>query len=514
VLQPGVVLSERYRLDDRLGRGAMGDVWRATDLLLGRTVAVKTLLPALIADTGFSKRFFAEARIMAALHHPGIVNVYDYGQSELSPDEVAVYLVMELVEGEPLSARMEMKGRLGVAETLSMVSQVASALHAAHEADIIHRDVKPSNLLVTSDGTIRLADFGVARSIESAALTATNAVLGTARYMAPEQALGRSATAAVDIYALGAVAYHCLAGVPPFQGETPIEVALHHVQDEPPPLPEGISPQVRSLISRAMAKDPALRFPSAAAFGHAAHMLRITAGTASETESTVVANGQPIRAAALVPAPGSPGGAGKDGTTLSDMLPVAVGTAWRRRGTKVAAAGAGLALALLATFVFADMRDDHPTGKVTPTVTQSGQPSTMDPSRRPGPSGGRSTAPTLTPTLTPTPSAVAPQSSAPPVSTAPTTTSPPEQTNSPPPPATSEASPRAETEAAQPVPTPETAPAQVSPEAAPSLEAAPPASSPDAQPPISPEAAPPGPSPGVDPFQPPPVFNPIEGASQ
>ena len=280
------MLSERYRLDDRLGRGAMGDVWRANDLLLGRTVAVKALLPALIADPGFSARFFAEARIMAALHHPGIVNVYDYGQSQLAPDEVVVYLVMEYVEGEPLSARMEMKGRLGVAETLSMVSQVASALQAAHDADIVHRDVKPSNLLVTSDGTIRLADFGVARSVESAALTATNAVLGTARYMAPEQALGRSATSAADIYALGAVAYHCLAGVPPFQGETPIEVALHHVQDEPPPLPEGISPQVRQLVSRAMAKDPGQRFPNAAAFAHAAHMLRITTRIGSESTAS------------------------------------------------------------------------------------------------------------------------------------------------------------------------------------------------------------------------------------
>jgi serine/threonine-protein kinase len=346
----------------------------------------------------------------------------------------------------------------------------------------------------------------VARSIESAALTATNAVLGTARYMAPEQALGRSATAAADIYALGAVAYHCLAGVPPFQGETPIEVALHHVQDEPPPLPEEISPQVRELVRRAMAKDPAQRFPTAAAFGHAAHMLRITSRAASETESTVVASGQPIRAAALIPALGEGNGQGKDGATLSDMLPVAEGAGWRRRGTKVAAAGAGLGLALLATFVFADMRDKQPAGTTTPSVVPPTQSSKVE--VRPVPSGDRSVTPGVTPTATPG----APLSTAPPATTVPQTTAPTEPEVTTPPPPTAEASPEA---AAAP---PAAAPPPVSPEAAASTatpQAVPPPVSPGLAPPqTSPEAEPPGPSLGVDPFQPPPPFNPFDGVSQ
>ncbi len=418
------MLSERYRLDERLGRGAMGDVWRATDLVLGRTVAVKALLPALITDSGFTQRFFAEARIMASLHHPGIVNVYDYGESAPEGGEAAMYLVMECVDGEPLSARMELKGRLAVAETLSMVSQVASALQAAHDADIVHRDVKPSNLLVTDDGTIRLADFGVARSVESAALTATNAVLGTARYMAPEQALGRTATAAVDIYALGAVAYHCLAGVPPFEGGTPIEVALHHVQDEPPPLPDDIPRPVRELVGRAMAKDPARRFPSAAAFGHAAGAVRQTLG--SKPDATVAASGQPIRAAVQIPE-NSDGTAatagGRAGDTLSEMLPVVV-AARRRRGTTLAAAGAGLVLALLAVFLFADMRDDQPSGTVPSPAVPTVQPSKVDTSRPP--SGGRVT---LSPGLTPTPT---PAGQATAVVPPPTTQEPPPATSAPP----------------------------------------------------------------------------------
>ncbi|WP_246002649.1 serine/threonine-protein kinase, partial [Allorhizocola rhizosphaerae] len=259
------VLSDRYRLDELLASGGMGAVWRAVDLRLDRTVAVKVLAPAFADDAEFVARFEAEARTMAAVRHPNIVGVYDHGE-----DGGDIYLVMEYVAGRPLSQVLEEGGRLPSDETLRVVAQAATALQVVHDAGIVHRDVKPSNLLIEEDGTVRLADFGVARSAASAGLTGTQKVLGTAQYMAPEQALGRGATPAADIYALGAVAYHCLAGNAPFGGETPVEVALHHVQDEPPPLPPDVPAATRSIVERAMAKDPLLRFESAASFAAAA----------------------------------------------------------------------------------------------------------------------------------------------------------------------------------------------------------------------------------------------------
>ncbi|MEU8191951.1 serine/threonine-protein kinase, partial [Micromonospora carbonacea] len=270
MLSSGVVLSGRYRLDDRVATGGMGDVWRATDQVLGRRVAVKVLLPALVSDPDFIARFRAEARIMAALRHPGIVQVYDCGEDDLPSGGRADYLVMEFVEGEPLSRRIEAAGHLGVAETMSIVAQAAQALHAAHAGGIVHRDVKPSNLLVQEDGTVVLVDFGVARSTNVTSITSTNAVPGTALYMAPEQAAGRPVSGATDIYALGAVAYCCLTGGPPFTGDNPLQVAVRHLDDEPPELPADIPGPVRDLVSRALAKDPAARYATGAAMAEAA----------------------------------------------------------------------------------------------------------------------------------------------------------------------------------------------------------------------------------------------------
>ncbi|RKN48168.1 serine/threonine protein kinase [Micromonospora costi] len=248
----------------------MGDVWRGTDLVLGRQVAVKVLLPTLVSDPDFIARFRAEARIMAALRHPGIVQVFDCGEDDLPDGGRADYLVMEFVEGEPVSKRIEAAGRLEVAETMSIVAQVAQALHAAHRRGIVHRDVKPSNLLVQEDGTVVLVDFGVARSTNVTSITSTNAVPGTALYMAPEQAAGRPVSGATDIYALGAVAYCCLTGAPPFTGENPLQVAVKHLDDEPPELPHDIPEAVRALVARALQKDPVDRFSSGAAMADAA----------------------------------------------------------------------------------------------------------------------------------------------------------------------------------------------------------------------------------------------------
>ncbi|WP_329110756.1 protein kinase [Micromonospora sp. NBC_01699] len=270
MLAPGVLLNDRYRLDTRLATGGMGDVWRGTDLLLAREVAVKVLLPALVAEPDFITRFRAEARMMAALHHPGIVQVYDCGEQVGDGDGQADYLVMEYVAGVPLSRQIESAGRLDVEQTLSVVAQTARALDAAHRNGIVHRDVKPGNLLVQPDGTVVLVDFGVARSATMTRITSTNAVPGTALYMAPEQAAGRPVSPATDIYALGAVTYHCLTGKPPYSGRTALEVAIRHLHDDPPIPPADLPAPVAALISRALAKQPEDRYPSAAAFAEAA----------------------------------------------------------------------------------------------------------------------------------------------------------------------------------------------------------------------------------------------------
>ncbi|MCM0678486.1 serine/threonine protein kinase, partial [Micromonospora phytophila] len=270
MLTQGVVLSERYRLGERVATGGMGAVWRCTDLALEREVAVKVLLPALTADPEFTTRFRAEARMLAALRHPGVVAVHDVGRSTLADGSRIDYLVMEYVDGEPLGTWLRRAGRLDPASTMSVVAQAAEALHTAHLAGIVHRDVKPGNLLVKRDGRVVLVDFGIARSGTTAGITAANVVLGTASYMSPEQAANQPVSPATDIYALGAVAYFCLAGRPPFDGDNPLQVALRHLQDEPAPLPPGTPPPVVALVERAMAKRPGERYPDAAALADAA----------------------------------------------------------------------------------------------------------------------------------------------------------------------------------------------------------------------------------------------------
>ncbi|GGK35034.1 hypothetical protein GCM10010124_29620 [Pilimelia terevasa] len=260
MFSPGMVLGGRYRLDERIAGGGMGDVWRGTDDVLGRTVGVKILLPALLDEPGFAERFRGEARTIAAINHAGVVDIYDYG----SDDQVA-YLVMEFVEGDALSRTLSRVRRLTPARTMALVAQAAEALHAAHLKGIIHRDVKPGNLLVRPDGSLVLTDFGIARSAIVGQLTAAGAVLGTASYIAPEQATGGTATPASDVYSLGIVAYQCLAGRRPFEGDNPIEIAMKHAQEPPPPLPGDIPPGIKAIVERAMAKEPEGRWPSAAA---------------------------------------------------------------------------------------------------------------------------------------------------------------------------------------------------------------------------------------------------------
>ncbi|HET8680744.1 MAG TPA: protein kinase, partial [Micromonosporaceae bacterium] len=245
----------------------------------------------LLEEAGFAERFRGEARTMATINHPGVVDVYDYGS-----DRSLAYLVMEYVEGDALSRTLARVGRLTPARTMALVAQAADALQAAHDQGIVHRDVKPGNLLVRPNGTLVLTDFGIARSAMVGQLTAAGSVLGTASYISPEQAAGSVATAASDVYSLGVVAYQCLAGHRPFEGENPLEIALKHVRDVPRPLPGDIPPVVRSIVERAMSKDPAARWPTAATL----------AAVARQAAATLAASGAPRAGQAAKPTSGAP----------------------------------------------------------------------------------------------------------------------------------------------------------------------------------------------------------------
>jgi serine/threonine-protein kinase len=272
---PEVVLAGRYRLVRRLASGGMGQVWRAIDEILGRPVAVKLLRSEYAEDPEFLDRFRAEARRTAALSHPGIASVFDYGETmDPDADETTAYLVMELVDGEPLSALLAREGRLSPARVLDVLAQSALALDSAHQAGVVHRDVKPSNLLLRTDGVVKVTDFGIAHAADEAPRTEAGLVVGTAAYLSPEQVACRPATPASDVYALGVVAYECLAGRRPFTGEHPIALALAHRRSAPPPLPDDVPDTVSDLVAWAMSKAPRARPASAGALGREALVTR------------------------------------------------------------------------------------------------------------------------------------------------------------------------------------------------------------------------------------------------
>src|SRR6266516_6280868 len=266
---PGSVLKHRYRLDCRIGVGGMGEVWRGTDLALRRVVAVKLLRPEYAQDEECLARFRAEGRHAALLSHPNIAQVYDY--AERAPP-VPDFLVMELVDGQSL-ARLLAEGPIGPARTMGIVAQAARGLQAAHAAGLVHRDIKPGNLLVRPDDQVKITDFGIAQAAGAARLTRTGMLVGTAAYLAPERAAGGLATPASDLYSLGVVAYECLTGQAPFGGE-PLAVALAHMQQAIPPLPPPVPAAVAALVADLTAKDPSARPPSAADAGDRAERLR------------------------------------------------------------------------------------------------------------------------------------------------------------------------------------------------------------------------------------------------
>lgn len=284
------LLGGRYRLTERIARGGMGEVWRATDELLSRPVAVKLLREDLAVDPGFLGRFRAEARNTAMLAHPGIAAVHDYGEQG-----GYAYLVMELIPGEPLSWILSRETTLDPDRALRYAGQAALALQAAHDAGVVHRDIKPPNLIITPGDQVKVTDFGVARAVGDQSLTGTGTVMGTAEYLSPEQASGREATAASDLYALGIVLYESLAGRRPFQGGNPVTIAMAQVTETPPVLPSSVSADVSDLVYRLLAKDPLQRPASAGALAREIAHVRSTllaageGGTDPGHESTGVA---------------------------------------------------------------------------------------------------------------------------------------------------------------------------------------------------------------------------------
>jgi serine/threonine protein kinase len=261
------LLGGRYRLGERLAEGGMGSVYRAVDESLGRQVAVKVLRRELADEPAFLERFRREARAAAALSHPGVAGVYDYGELGGQP-----FIVMELVEGETLEERIAARGRLPWAETFGLGEQVARALAAAHGHRLVHRDVKPGNILIGPGERAKVTDFGIAKAAAATTLTRTGMVLGSANYVAPEQAKDDDVGPAADQYSLGCVLFEAVTGRTPYAGKNPVAIATQHVSapvPDPRRLRRDLPVPAASLIQRALAKDPRERFPSASAMADA-----------------------------------------------------------------------------------------------------------------------------------------------------------------------------------------------------------------------------------------------------
>jgi beta-lactam-binding protein with PASTA domain/tRNA A-37 threonylcarbamoyl transferase component Bud32 len=274
------VLGERYEIGGVLGRGGMAEVHRGRDLRLGREVAVKVLRHDLARDPSFQVRFRREAQAAASLNHPAIVAVYDTGEDRTTTGATP-YIVMEYVEGETLRDVLRREGRLQPERAMSLAADICGALDFSHRNGIVHRDVKPGNVMITPQGTVKVMDFGIARAVSDSAatMTSTAAVIGTAQYLSPEQARGESVDARSDVYSMGCLLYELVTGAPPFSGDSPVAVAYQHVREDPR-LPSSINPQIPpeldAIVLKSMSKNPANRYQSAAEMRN--DLLRALAG--------------------------------------------------------------------------------------------------------------------------------------------------------------------------------------------------------------------------------------------
>lgn len=370
--EPGLLVADRYRLEEVIATGGMGQVWRATDQTLGRPVAVKVLRPDTADDAGFVERFRAEARHSAALQHPNIATVHDFGEGAHS-----AYLVMELIEGKPLSTIIRERAPLPAEEVTEILYQAAIALQAAHDAGVVHRDVKPANIVVDDEGYARLTDFGISRALSGASLTQTGEVLGTPHYLAPEQAQGKPAGPASDVYALAVVGYEMITGTRPFAGDSMVTTALAHVAQPAPPLPESVPEPLSTTVMAGLAKDPNQRPESAAAFAEALRLpegeapAHLTAAAASAVTPVVAGIGglltpDPQGTTALIPmSPVTP--------AIPAAMVTTVDTARRRRRMLIGGAAGLAALVLVLVIAFASVgqakADTTPAPQATHTPT-------------------------------------------------------------------------------------------------------------------------------------------------
>ncbi|WOC12198.1 serine/threonine-protein kinase [Gordonia sp. MP11Mi] len=379
-LQNGTIIADRYRLVRLIATGGMGQVWEALDTRLGRRVAVKVLKAEYSNDSEFLGRFRTEAQTTARLNDPGIANVFDYGETpDRNGGDPLAYLVMELVDGEPLNSVISRMGQLALSHTLDMLEQTGRALQAAHTAGLVHRDVKPGNILITPTGQVKITDFGIAKAVDSAPVTQTGMVMGTAQYISPEQAMGGEATAASDVYALGVVGYEALTGRRPFLGDGAITVAMKHIQETPPPLPSSIPAPVRELIDITLSKDPAQRYATGGEFADAVAAVRAghrpprprtaggvapvaaATGTRAMTSPTPAPISRPSTAPSTAAAPANIDNGGW--TTTHKVL------------TAVAALLLIAAIGLVAWWISSSPKDPvEPTTSTPVTVTQTQEP--------------------------------------------------------------------------------------------------------------------------------------------
>ena len=367
-LAPSTLLGDRYALVERLAVGGMGEVWCADDSVLGRAVAIKILRDQYAGDETFRQRFRAEAQNAALLVHPNVAQVFDFNEGD-EASGTPPWLVMELIRGERLADLIAREAPLPPDRVWSIVGQAASALAAAHAAGVVHRDIKPANLLLCPDGTIKVTDFGIARAVGSSSMTSTGVMLGTPHYLSPEQVAGQSATSASDFYALGVVAFECLTGNRPFEGD-PMAVLVAHRDQPAPPVPGSVPPALRDLVTALLGKDPERRPTDGVAIAaQAERMLGRDAGVA-RMDAPVAA--YPVEPAATTTEHPS--------TSVLAVPPVAESAPQSRPSARRRQLPAWIIAAAAATVCFVAA------GIVA--WTQSGGGSPKSPARAAGPGGG------------------------------------------------------------------------------------------------------------------------------
>ncbi|QDQ96101.1 serine/threonine-protein kinase [Tomitella fengzijianii] len=399
-LQGGAIISERYRLQRHIATGGMGAVWEAVDLRLDREVAVKILKPEYSDDPEFLERFRTEARTTARLNHPGIAGVFDYGETADPQGSSIPYLVMELVRGEPLNAVIRRMGTVPVDLVLDMLEQCGNALQAAHRMGLVHRDVKPGNILITPAGQVKVTDFGIAKAIDAAPVTRTGMVMGTVQYIAPEQALGQEATAASDVYSLGVIAYETLSGARPFRADSTVAIAQQHISEAPAPLPESIPAPVRELVQITLTKDPSQRYRDGGEF--AAAVAAVRAGNRPPSPLGAAGAGVPATSAMPPTRVGGPAGTGMTHAAPA-AVPAAAGRSKWSTGQKAVAWTAALVLLAAAMItggiLFADAIDGG-TDATPPLIPTTSRQAPTTTTQAPATTTRRPTTTTPAPTTT------------------------------------------------------------------------------------------------------------------